>query len=50
MVAGEETQHDMELLDAWRSGDEGAGKRLFERHFDAMYRFFRSKVERGAED
>ncbi|MDD9940050.1 MAG: sigma-70 family RNA polymerase sigma factor [Myxococcales bacterium] len=50
MAAGEETEHDMELLNAWRSGDEGAGKRLFERHFDAMYRFFRSKVERGAED
>jgi RNA polymerase sigma-70 factor (ECF subfamily) len=38
---------DLELLDAWRAGDARAGERLFQRHFDALYRFFRNKV--GAE-
>jgi len=34
---------DAALLDAWRGGDRGAGERLFERHFDAIYRFFERK-------
>ncbi len=41
---------DFELLEAWRSGDERAGRELFARHFDAIYRFFRSKIDDGAED
>lgn len=41
---------DFELLSAWRDGDQYAGKALFERHFECMYRFFRSKVEHEAED
>ncbi len=41
---------DVELLEAWRGGDERAGRELFERHFDAIYRFFRSKVDDAAED
>lgn len=41
---------DVELLQAWRGGDEPAGRELFERHFDAIYRFFRSKVDDAAED
>lgn len=35
---------DEALLDAWKSGDQTAGERLFERHFDALYRFFQNKV------
>jgi RNA polymerase sigma-70 factor (ECF subfamily) len=41
---------DVELLEAWRGGDERAGRELFERHFDSIYRFFRSKVDDAAED
>lgn len=41
---------DFELLDAWAAGDDRAGNRLFKRHFDAVYRFFRNKIDRGAED
>ena len=41
---------DIELLKAWRAGDDVAGSRLFERHFSAIYRFFASKVESGVED
>jgi RNA polymerase sigma-70 factor (ECF subfamily) len=32
------------LLDAWRAGDNEAGSELLRREFDALYRFFRSKV------
>jgi RNA polymerase sigma factor (sigma-70 family) len=41
---------DFELLEAWREGDQRAGKELFARHFDSIYRFFRSKVDDAAED
>lgn len=41
---------DFELLDAWRDGDREAGNALFDRYFDAIYRFFRNKVSDGAED
>lgn len=41
---------DAELYADWRAGDERAGNELFERHFDALYRFFRNKLESGAED
>lgn len=40
----------MELLLAWRAGDNDAGSRLLRRHFRALYRFFRSKVTTGVED
>lgn len=36
---------DSELLAAWRGGDGGAGNRLVKRHFAAVYRFFRNKVD-----
>ncbi len=42
--------NDLELLDAWRSGDRHAGEQLFERHFDAVARFFRNKVNSGIDD
>lgn len=41
---------DMELLEAWRSGDNAAGSRLLRRHFRTLFRFFRSKVSHGVED
>jgi RNA polymerase sigma factor (sigma-70 family) len=41
---------DFELLDAWSSGDLAAGRALFERHFDIVYRFLRTKVDAHLED
>ena len=41
---------DFELLTAWRDGDADAGRELFSRHFDGVYRFFRNKVGGAAED
>lgn len=38
------------LLEAWRGGDARAGERLFDRHADAVARFFENKVRQGAED
>lgn len=41
---------DFELLVAWGDGDDRAGNELFERHFDAAFRFFRNKVGDDASD
>jgi len=41
---------DSELITAWRAGDAGAGQRLFARHFDSLYRFFRSKCGEDADE
>lgn len=38
------------MLDAWRSGDREAGDELIGRHFDAVCRFFRSKLGDDVED
>lgn len=46
----EHVDRDAELLEAWRSGDQAAGEQLFDRHADAVARFFENKVTRGAED
>jgi RNA polymerase sigma factor (sigma-70 family) len=35
---------DLELLDAWRSGDSRAGEELVSRHWSGVSRFFRSKI------
>jgi len=35
---------DLELLTAWRGGSKAAGGELFERHFECLRRFFRTKV------
>ncbi len=35
---------DAELLRAWAEGDKLAGEQLFERHFEAIARFFRNKL------
>ncbi len=41
---------DAALVEAWRSGDRAAGRRLFERHYAAVARFFRNKVGEGGPD
>lgn len=41
---------DAELLDAWRAGDQRAGSRLVDRHFRAVYGFFRNKLFGEVED
>jgi RNA polymerase sigma-70 factor (ECF subfamily) len=41
---------DAKLLRAWGEGDTRAGRALFERHYPALFRFFRNKVARGIED
>lgn len=43
-------ESDFELLEGWRTGDENAGRELFARYFDSVYRFFRNKVDDAAED
>lgn len=35
---------DVELFDAWRAGVRTAGEALFERHYEAVARFFLNKV------
>jgi RNA polymerase sigma-70 factor (ECF subfamily) len=46
----DEWQRDAALLDAWCRGDDRAGEQLFDRHADAVARFFENKVGAGAED
>ncbi|MCB9714683.1 MAG: sigma-70 family RNA polymerase sigma factor [Myxococcales bacterium] len=41
---------DEALLRAWAGGDEAAGAMLYRRHFDALYRFFRTKAPDAYED
>lgn len=41
---------DFELLERWRGGDANAGNELFERHFDAVHRFFVNKAPSDAAD
>ncbi|MEM9455111.1 MAG: sigma-70 family RNA polymerase sigma factor [Myxococcota bacterium] len=41
---------DVELYDAWASGDREAGNELCNRYFDPLYRFFANKVGPSAED
>lgn len=41
---------DLVLLQGWRAGDRAAGGELFKRHYPAIYRFFRNKVDSGIED
>lgn len=35
---------DIDLVEAWRGGDKGAGTQLFKRHYDRVARFFANKV------
>lgn len=41
---------DEDLLSAWKAGDRRAGAELFERHYEAIARFFRNKVGADASD
>lgn len=41
---------DLELFEAWTQGDARGASELFERHFDAIDRFFRNKVNDQYED
>lgn len=41
---------DEALLAAWAEGDDAAGEALYGRHFDALYRFFRTKAPADYED
>ncbi len=43
-------ESDRDLLESWRGGDRDAGNVLLKRHFDAVYRFFRNKVDDTVED
>jgi RNA polymerase sigma factor (sigma-70 family) len=45
-----EEASDAMLLRAWACGDSAAGSSLVRRHFPAVFRFFRTKVDRGVED
>lgn len=45
-----EAASDEALLAHWRGGDREAGSELIERHFDSLYRFFRTKIPDHAED
>lgn len=41
---------DAELLQIWRTGDNGAGNELVRRHFMSVYRFFANKVNEDLDD
>jgi RNA polymerase sigma-70 factor (ECF subfamily) len=41
---------DLELLQKWSEGDSSAGNQLFNRHFDAICRFFANKVSEDVDD
>lgn len=41
---------DRDLLAAWRDGELDAAEQLLDRHFSALCRFFRNKVDQGVED
>lgn len=45
-----DNRSDIELLERWCAGDNVAGNRLVERHFDALHRFFATKVRANNED
>ena len=44
MTTHDHDHAERELLDAWRGGDNRAGKQLFARHGEAIARFFGSKI------
>ncbi len=45
-----EARPDAALLDEWQAGSQAAGRVLFDRHFDAVARFFSTKVPEDADD
>lgn len=38
-------ESDVELLNAWRAGDAANGRLLFQKYFQALYRFFANKCD-----
>jgi RNA polymerase sigma-70 factor (ECF subfamily) len=40
---------DLELLERWGAGDAVAARELFERHFEAVHRFFRCKCANASD-
>ena len=44
-MTGEDEPTDIALFERWVAGDRQSGSRLFDRHFDAVNRFFASKVD-----
>jgi len=43
-------ERDLDLLERWRGGDAAAGEALFSTHFDAVFRFFRTKIAGPTDD
>lgn len=43
-------ERDRELLERWREGDNKSGQELFDRHGEAVIRFFHNKVGPDAQD
>jgi RNA polymerase sigma-70 factor (ECF subfamily) len=41
---------DFQLLQAWQSGDDSSGERLFRRHYRSVLRFFHNKAGTQAHD
>lgn len=41
---------EIELLRRWQAGDTAAGEQVLTAHFWPIYRFFRSKLDAGADD
>ena len=41
---------DRDLLERWKDGDKAAGAELFDRHYQQVTRFFRSKTKGTPED
>ncbi len=50
MVRSSPVSSDIELLERWAGGDRDAGDALIERHFAAVYRFFRNKFSADVHD
>ena len=38
-------ESDVDLLNAWRAGDAANGRLLFQKYFQALYRFFANKCD-----
>ncbi|MCA9682263.1 MAG: sigma-70 family RNA polymerase sigma factor [Myxococcales bacterium] len=49
-MARDDWHEDATLLDAWRGGDGNAGASLFDRHSEAVARFFENKIREGTDD
>jgi RNA polymerase sigma factor (sigma-70 family) len=50
VATGHASLTDLELFDAWTRGDTLAAGELFERHYDAIDRFFRNKILDSPDD